>query len=243
MGELEGLKQLGQIAGIGGIALGVLLLVFRDVIRKAVFPRLSAEQGFGLLKLILILVWTVALAGIAAYAYVETRPSDAPNGTGSATNGPVTAEPAEPIKLLASPVTRIDFDDFQATLLTVSFRNVGATPRVLEGVTVEIVRALGLGGGMSRVVDPIDRWIVQVPVWNEGQPQSVRYAASRLIEIAAGDVVALEVLFSQPVGPVTDGVLPTGDFELRSMTHAFTLRLSFHFEDDIDVVVDDVNVI
>jgi hypothetical protein len=39
MGELESLKQLGQIAGIGGIALGVLLLLFRDVIRKAVFPR------------------------------------------------------------------------------------------------------------------------------------------------------------------------------------------------------------
>ena len=32
--EAEVLKTVGQIAGIGGISLGVFLLLFRDIIRK-----------------------------------------------------------------------------------------------------------------------------------------------------------------------------------------------------------------
>ena len=50
------LEVVGQIAGIGGLSLGVLLLIFRDVIRKKIFPMLTKEQAYKLLKLLLILV-------------------------------------------------------------------------------------------------------------------------------------------------------------------------------------------
>jgi hypothetical protein len=50
--ETELFKTLGQLAGIGGIAFGVFLLLFRALIRKAVFPRLPAAQAPRLLSLI-----------------------------------------------------------------------------------------------------------------------------------------------------------------------------------------------
>ncbi len=37
-------KILAQIAGIGGISLGVLLLLFRDIIRKNIFPSSKANN-------------------------------------------------------------------------------------------------------------------------------------------------------------------------------------------------------
>jgi hypothetical protein len=64
------LKVVGQVAGIGGVALGVFLLLFRDVIRKNVFPKLGRDQAYRLLTLIVVLVWSVALAGIAAWVWV-----------------------------------------------------------------------------------------------------------------------------------------------------------------------------
>jgi len=60
----DSLKTLGQIAGIAGISVGVLLLVFRDIIRKKIFPKLTKTQAFRVLTLIIVSVWTVALAGI-----------------------------------------------------------------------------------------------------------------------------------------------------------------------------------
>lgn len=71
--DAEILKIVGQVAGIGGIALGVLLLVFRDVIREKIFPMLTKEQAYKLLRLVLVLVWLVALAGIGAWVWVSTQ--------------------------------------------------------------------------------------------------------------------------------------------------------------------------
>ncbi|HBA40124.1 MAG TPA: hypothetical protein DCZ05_10395 [Deltaproteobacteria bacterium] len=70
--DAELLKIVGQVAGIGGIALGVLLLVFRDVIRKKIFPMLTKEQAYKLLRFVLLLAWLVALAGIGAWVWVST---------------------------------------------------------------------------------------------------------------------------------------------------------------------------
>jgi hypothetical protein len=66
--ETDLLKTLGQIAGIGGISLGVFLLLFRDVIRKNIFPKFKNEQlAYRLLRLIVILVWSVAILGIIVW--------------------------------------------------------------------------------------------------------------------------------------------------------------------------------
>ncbi len=71
--DVEILKVVGQIAGIGGIGFGVILLVFREVIRKKIFPELTKDQAYKLMRLILVLVWLVALAGVVAWVWVSTH--------------------------------------------------------------------------------------------------------------------------------------------------------------------------
>ena len=68
--EAEILKIVGQIAGIGGLALGVLLIVFRDIVRKKIFPKLPPAEAYRLLRLITVAVWSVAIVGILAWVYV-----------------------------------------------------------------------------------------------------------------------------------------------------------------------------
>lgn len=70
----EILKTVGQIAGLGGIALGVLLILFREVIRKNIFPNVTKSHAYKLLRLIIVLAWSVAIVGIVAWVYVATKP-------------------------------------------------------------------------------------------------------------------------------------------------------------------------
>lgn len=66
--EANFFKTLGQIAGIGGISLGVLLFILRGIIRKKIFPKFKNEKlAYRLLRLIVIVVWSVAIIGIAAW--------------------------------------------------------------------------------------------------------------------------------------------------------------------------------
>ena len=65
------LRTVGQIAGIGGLALGVFLLLFRDIIRKQIFPQLAKKDAYRLLRLISILVFLIAAFGIGAWVWTE----------------------------------------------------------------------------------------------------------------------------------------------------------------------------
>lgn len=65
------LTTLAQVAGVGGVALGVFLLIFRDIIRKKIFPQLTKQQAFRLLVLMLVLTWSVAIVGIVAWIWVS----------------------------------------------------------------------------------------------------------------------------------------------------------------------------
>lgn len=69
-------ETLGQIAGIGGIALGVLLLLFRDVIRRNIFPNLTRDQAYKIIRLVLVLTFLIALAGIGAWVWSRQFPED-----------------------------------------------------------------------------------------------------------------------------------------------------------------------
>jgi len=94
--DAEFFKTLGQLAGIGGIALGVFMYLFREVIRKSIFPKLNKKDAYKFLQLITILIWSVAIVGIGAWVWTEIHPSLGPqtnvnvnNGVGSA--GDITA--------------------------------------------------------------------------------------------------------------------------------------------------------
>lgn len=86
------LKSLGQIAGIGGIALGVVLLVFRAIIGKAAGGKGQATND-SLLTTLAFLITLVGLAGIGAWVWVSTKGGEAApaahsiGGDAKATNG------------------------------------------------------------------------------------------------------------------------------------------------------------
>jgi Trk-type K+ transport system membrane component len=69
------LKDLGAVAGLGGLSIGVVMAIFREVIRKNIFPKLNARDAYRTIRLIVTLTFSVAVIGIAAWAYVEVQAS------------------------------------------------------------------------------------------------------------------------------------------------------------------------
>jgi hypothetical protein len=76
----ELLRDLGAVAGIGGIAIGIFFLLGRQVIARNLFPRLTQKHAFLLLSTIIWFAFLLGIAGIVAYVFVssKTQPSPAP---------------------------------------------------------------------------------------------------------------------------------------------------------------------
>src|SRR6185295_4793206 len=81
--DAETLKVVAQVAGIGGIALAVLLMVFREVIQKNIFTSLSQEEGYRLLRLIIVSTWSVAIVGVGAWVYARDQGKPTVDETGA----------------------------------------------------------------------------------------------------------------------------------------------------------------
>ena len=62
-------KIMAEAAGIGGMALGVLMVLFRNIIHKSIFPRLKEEHAYQLLQLITFLIFAISIAGISAWVW------------------------------------------------------------------------------------------------------------------------------------------------------------------------------
>ena len=90
--DADVLKVVGQVAGIGGLALGVFLLLFREIIRKNIFPQLPAAEAYRLLRLITIAVWSVAIVGIAAWVYTSQSHASVQASKVEASCGSVAAQ-------------------------------------------------------------------------------------------------------------------------------------------------------
>ena len=67
--EPELFKTLGGIAGIAGVALGIVFLLFRDVIARSIFPKLTQAQGYKLLRLLTVAVWSIGVIGVLVWAF------------------------------------------------------------------------------------------------------------------------------------------------------------------------------
>lgn len=80
--EIQLLEGVGKIAGIGGLALGVFVLLFRELIRKSIFPTLSDDHAYSVIHQFMYLTFAVAVCGIGAWTYVSANASPAPS------NGP-----------------------------------------------------------------------------------------------------------------------------------------------------------
>jgi hypothetical protein len=98
--DVQLLKALGQILGIAGLALGVFFLLFRELIRKSIFPTLKKDDAYRLLRLITVLIWSVAVIGIAAWIWGDRKAA-----------GPVTTiGPQSPVIQGTTGDVRIDFN-------------------------------------------------------------------------------------------------------------------------------------
>ena len=93
MTSAELLKVVGQVAGIGGLGLGVLFLLYRDIIRKNIFPRLPAAEAYRLLRLITVAVWSIAVFGIVAWIFSGLTTGATAGSGGIAISGSVNNSP------------------------------------------------------------------------------------------------------------------------------------------------------
>jgi len=68
------LQGLGKIAGLGGIAVGVVLLLFRDFLKQKFLPSqgLPPEQGYHILLAFLILTFGIGAVGVVAWIIGKT---------------------------------------------------------------------------------------------------------------------------------------------------------------------------
>ena len=71
MENLDLLEKLGKIAGIAGIAVGALVLIFGGIIQKNIFPGMTKEQGFRVIRMMIISASMLALIGIVAWVYTS----------------------------------------------------------------------------------------------------------------------------------------------------------------------------
>jgi multisubunit Na+/H+ antiporter MnhB subunit len=100
----ELLKTLGQVLGIGGLALGIFFLLFREIIRKSIFPTLKKDDAYRLLRLISVLIWSVAVIGIGAWILGDRK---------AAANSVTTTGPQSPVVQETKGDVRIDFNTTQ----------------------------------------------------------------------------------------------------------------------------------
>jgi hypothetical protein len=87
-------KIAGVVAGIGGIAIATVVLIFREVIRKEIFPRLTKHQAYNLLNRIIVLTFVIGALGIGAYI-VTAKWNGVESNQNSKSNQSSTTTPAK----------------------------------------------------------------------------------------------------------------------------------------------------
>ena len=71
MENLDILEKLGKVAGIAGIAVGAIVLIFGGIIQKNIFPGMTKEQGFRVIRMMIVAASVLAVFGIGAWVYTE----------------------------------------------------------------------------------------------------------------------------------------------------------------------------
>ncbi len=82
--EAKLLEGLGQVAGIGGIALGVVFLIFRQALRR----RLAPHQ----VTLVIVLTFVIGLPGIGAWVSTDAEPAPSPRIETQGEKSPVVSD-------------------------------------------------------------------------------------------------------------------------------------------------------
>ncbi len=71
----EMLRIAGQVGGIGGLSLGMFFLLFKEMIRKNIFPSLLKSHAYYLLTLFAVLTWSIGVLCIVIWMYIHQNNS------------------------------------------------------------------------------------------------------------------------------------------------------------------------
>jgi hypothetical protein len=71
--ESKILSFVGKVAGLGGIALGVLLLLFQGVLQKEFLPKAGLESGQAFAVILSLMIMTFGIAGIGVIGWLVSR--------------------------------------------------------------------------------------------------------------------------------------------------------------------------
>lgn len=85
--DLKALTSLGKVAGIGGIALGLVGILLKDVLANRVFQGLPPQQAYQLLFIIIIGLFVLGALGILAWILAERPASAGPRANVHAEGG------------------------------------------------------------------------------------------------------------------------------------------------------------
>ncbi|MEE1868018.1 OmpA family protein [Pseudomonas auratipiscis] len=72
--EQNTLKLIVQVAGVGGLGLSVLLIIYREIIRKNIFPTLGKSHAYKIIMTIIGCTFIVSLAGLSSWVWIQTHP-------------------------------------------------------------------------------------------------------------------------------------------------------------------------
>ncbi len=72
----ELLTDLGKIAGIGGICVGALVLIFRSVIHENFLSKMTQEQSYKITNKIITFSGVLVLLGVSSWVYLKASGND-----------------------------------------------------------------------------------------------------------------------------------------------------------------------
>jgi len=67
------IEIVGKYAGLAGFSLGLILIVFRAILKSNsnTFPKLNTQQAYSLLRLLIVLTFAAGAFGIGAWAFLQ----------------------------------------------------------------------------------------------------------------------------------------------------------------------------
>ncbi len=146
---MEIIQEFGKIAGIAGIGLGVFLFLFKDIIAKNIFPRMTSRQAYNTIRLMMLLVWSIAVVGIGTWAffeYLKSKKGSEPVQKETPTQNPPTNDSKPP----AEPNKPIQDEPEQSPKSSSSVKNKSAKPNSSnDGVHTEIHNSGTIGNVIS----------------------------------------------------------------------------------------------
>jgi hypothetical protein len=89
--DVQILRTVGGVAGLAGLAIGMILLLYREIVRKNIFPTLTKRDAYRLLRNVAVLSWSIAMFGILSWVWstaILHKNPPAANGIAAAAEEP-----------------------------------------------------------------------------------------------------------------------------------------------------------